>query len=280
MVFSKQKKGRRQPPPKTRRSGPPPPPAGNPNPPEAPYQANFKEGAGATTHFSGCEPYPTPQPAAWPSIEPPRQTSIMAPRSTPAQADWAASVGPNLSDRRLWPSGSRAQPWSLFAFFLSTQKEGPRRRGGRRDDWKIAEKGWGGTRTKKGQKGTRPRPKAPKFKKRPAACLEGKKLQRERKALPRPGIGKSHSGRRGCHFEKTACREKPFQPFKRRFSFPAAAFFKIILLGDFASCGKRPGAVRPGPGPGCPRWQGGAAPRKREGAYAFFSPGAPAPPPL
>ena len=58
----------------------------------------------------------------------------MAPRSAPVQADRAASVGPNLSDRRLWPSGSRAQPWSLFAFFLSTQKEGPRRRGARRDD--------------------------------------------------------------------------------------------------------------------------------------------------
>jgi len=57
----------------------------------------------------------------------------MALGSAPVQADWAAFVGPNLSDRRLWPSGSRAQPWSLFAFFLSTQKEGPRRRGGRRD---------------------------------------------------------------------------------------------------------------------------------------------------
>ena len=108
---------------------------------DIPNQANFKEGAGATTHFTSCEPHPTPQPAAQPSIEPPRQTSIMALRSTPAQADWAASKGPFFSDRRLWPSGSRAKPWSLFAFFLSIQKEGPRRRGGRRDALKTTEKG-------------------------------------------------------------------------------------------------------------------------------------------
>ena len=133
------------------------PPAGNPNPPEAPYQANFKEGAGETTHFTSCEPYPTPPAAAQPSIEPPRQTSIMAPDSAPAQADWAASKGPFFSDRRLWPSGSRAQPWSLFAFFLSTQKEGPRRPGARRDALKI---------TIKAQKG--PSPKKPKNKIRKA----------------------------------------------------------------------------------------------------------------
>ncbi len=108
---------------------------------DIPNQANFKEGAGATTHFTSCEPHPTPQPAAQPSIEPPRQTSIMAPDSALAQADWAASEGPFFSDRRLWPSGSRAQPWSLFAFFLSIQKEGPRRRGGRRDVLKTTEKG-------------------------------------------------------------------------------------------------------------------------------------------
>ncbi len=40
------------------------PPQGTSNPPEAPYQANFKEGVGETTHFTSCEPYPTPQPAA------------------------------------------------------------------------------------------------------------------------------------------------------------------------------------------------------------------------
>ena len=32
----------------------PHPPQGTKNPPEAPYQANFKEGAGETTHHSGC----------------------------------------------------------------------------------------------------------------------------------------------------------------------------------------------------------------------------------
>ncbi len=124
-------------------------------------QANFKEGAGATAHFTSYEPHPTPQPAAQPSIEPPRQTSIMAPRSAPVQADRAASVGPNLSDRRLWPSGSRAQPWSLFAFFLSIQKEGPRRRGGRRADLKIAGKGGKGPRPKKGKAFGRPPPTTP-----------------------------------------------------------------------------------------------------------------------
>ena len=87
----------------------------------------------AISGLSGSKHYPNPLAAAQPSIELPRSTSIMVPRSTPVQADWAAFVGPNLSDRRLWPSGSRAQPWSLFAFFLSTQKEGPRRRGARRD---------------------------------------------------------------------------------------------------------------------------------------------------
>ena len=40
--------------------------------------------------IASCEPHPTPPAAAQPSIEPPRQTSIMAPRSTPVQADWAA----------------------------------------------------------------------------------------------------------------------------------------------------------------------------------------------
>jgi len=82
----------------------------------------------------------------------------MALGSTPAQADWAASKGPFFSDRRLWPSGSRAQPWSLFAFFLSTQKEGPRRRGGRRDDLKITEKVWRGTSPKQPFQGGTSRP--------------------------------------------------------------------------------------------------------------------------
>ena len=36
-------------------------------------------------------------------------------------------------------------PWSFFAFFLSIQKEGPRRRGGRRDALKITIKGRRGT---------------------------------------------------------------------------------------------------------------------------------------
>ena len=148
VFFEREKVGHPQ---ATERSAPkgPYPPQGTKNPPEAPYQANFKEGAGETTHFTSCEPHPTPQPAAQPSIEPPRQTSIMAPGSTPAQADWAASKGPKHSDRRLWPSGSRAQPWSLFAFFLSTQKEGPRRRGGRRDKAIIKENVRKGTRTKR-----------------------------------------------------------------------------------------------------------------------------------
>ncbi len=62
----------------------------------------------AVSGLSSSKHYPILPAAAWPSIEPPRQTSIMALRSTPTQADWAASKGPNLSDRRLWPSGSRA----------------------------------------------------------------------------------------------------------------------------------------------------------------------------
>ena len=33
-------------------------------------------------------------------------------------------------------------PWSLFAFFLSTQKEGPRRRGGRSDKTIIKKNVW------------------------------------------------------------------------------------------------------------------------------------------
>ena len=156
--FPNKRKGGASRPQKPAAAARPYPPQGTKNPPEAPYQANFKEGAGATTHLSGCEPHPTPPAAAQPSIEPPRQTSIMAPGSTPAQADWAASKGPKHSDRRLWPSGSRAQPWSLFAFFLSTQKEGPRRRGGRRDVLKIAGKGGKGTRPKQPFQGGTSRP--------------------------------------------------------------------------------------------------------------------------
>ncbi len=94
----------------------------------------------AISGLSGSKHYPTLLAAARPSIELPRSTSIMALGSAPVQADWAASKGPKHSDRRLWPSGSRAKPWSFFAFFLSTQKEGPRRRGARRDALKITEK--------------------------------------------------------------------------------------------------------------------------------------------
>ena len=60
-----------------------------------------------------------------------------------------------------FPTVGRDEPLeSLFAFFLSIQKEGPRRRGGRRGDLKIAGKGGKGPRPK-------PKPKACPFKKRP-----------------------------------------------------------------------------------------------------------------
>ena len=59
-----------------------------------------------------------------------------------------------------FPTVGRDEPLeSLFAFFLSIQKEGPRRRGARRDDLKIAGKGMGRNETKKGKPAT--------FKKRP-----------------------------------------------------------------------------------------------------------------
>ena len=56
---------------------------------------------------------------------------------------------------------------------------------------------------KRGGEEREPKGKSPKFKKRPAACLEGKAPQRERKTLPRLGVGRSRSGRRACHFKKT-----------------------------------------------------------------------------
>ena len=62
-------------------------------------------------------------------------------------------------------------------------------------------------------------------------CFEGKKLQRERLlALPRPGIGQSHSGRRGCHFEKTACREKTFPAFQKAVLIPGGGLLKAVLV--------------------------------------------------
>ena len=102
------------------------------DPPEAPCQANRKEGAG---HYASlarpAETCPPAGPAAQPSIEQPH-VEIEA----VTQAEEPSPSGPGgvrgAPPKRLTPLavGSRAQPWSLFGYFLANQKVTPRRVGG------------------------------------------------------------------------------------------------------------------------------------------------------
>ena len=89
---------------------------------------------GSGRHRQPCKAaggYPPAEPAAQPSIEQPHVEIEAVTHAEEPSPSGPGGVGGALP-KRLTPLavGSRAQPWSLFGYFLANQKVTPRRAGG------------------------------------------------------------------------------------------------------------------------------------------------------
>ena len=151
-------------------------------------------------------------------------------------------------------------PWALFGYFLSQQKVTPRRGGETRQKaFRTRQEcegetiAWQSKETALPQSKTLyPGPRGKHVQETALwACLEGQTAKiASAWRSPRLGNGQSRYRPRLVTSHRRKKKGQLCHPFCSAIFFAAAYVERCCLIpGNFARCGGRPGAVRPGPGP-------------------------------